>query len=329
MRHRPAMAVLIPVLSLLPPVSAPLPRVAGAPAEGPSVRSAAAPVSAAATVPASGPSLSGPSLSGPSASRSSHFGWWHPGRLTSWQYDLEWPVPVPTNIGPVQVYDIDYDGSEQGTEAQVAAVVARIHAQGSHAICYVETGGWENYRPDAGHYPRSVLGSPISGYPDERYVDIRRWAVLEPILDDRFKQCKAEGFDGVETDIDDSYTDSTGFPLTLHDELSFDTQVAKVVHALGLAWFLKNGINDDAFITDMAPLADGTVNEQCWQYADCSQLGPFAKAGKPILNVEYENLPQSTTCKQALAFPMATMHTNVNLDGKIAWACWRTGNLTK
>ena len=79
----------------------------------------------------------------------------------------------------------------------------------------------------------------------------------------------------------------------------------------------------------MATLADGTVNEQCWQYAECSQLGPFATAGKPILNVEYENLPQSTTCKQALAFPMATMHTDVNLDGKIAWGCWRTGNLTK
>ena len=94
--------------------------------------------------------------------------------------------------------------------------------------------------------PQSVLGSPISGYPDERYVDIRRWAVLAPILDARFKQCKAEGFDGVETDIDDSYTDSTGFPLGLHDEVTFDTEVAKAVYALGLAWFLKNGINDDA-----------------------------------------------------------------------------------
>jgi hypothetical protein len=249
--------------------------------------------------------------------------WWHPDRVSSWQYDLEWPVAVPTNVGAVQVYDIDYDGSGQGTTAQVAAMVARIHAEGGHAICYLETGGWENYRPDAGRYPRSVLGLPISGYPDERYVDIRQWPVLAPILEARFKQCKTEGFDGVETDIDDSYTDQTGFPLTLHDEVTFDTDVAKAIHALGLAWFLKNGINDDAFITDMEPLADGTVNEQCWQYTECAQLERFAKAGKPILNVEYANLPEASTCRQALAFPMATMHTDVNLDGNISWACWR------
>ncbi len=199
--------------------------------------------------------------------------WWHPGRLTSWQYDLAWPVAVPTNLGAVQAYDIDYDGSEQGTGPQVAAVVARIHASGAHAICYVEVGGWENYRPDANRYPRTILGRPISGYPDERYVDIRRWAVLGPILNARFRQCKAEGFDGVETDIDDSYIDSTGFPLTLHDEVTFDTEVAKAVHALGLAWFLKNGINDDAFIGEMEPLADGTVNEQCWQYSECPPIG--------------------------------------------------------
>jgi hypothetical protein len=254
--------------------------------------------------------------------------WWHPGPLTSWQYDLEWPVAVPTNIGPVQVYDIDYDGSEQGTEAQVTAVVSRIHAEGDHAICYLETGAWENYRPDASAYPASVLGNTVGGYPDERYVDIRQWSVLEPILEARFRQCKAEGFDGVETDIDDSYTDVTGFPLTLQDEVTFDTEVANDIHALGLAWFLKNGVNGDAFITDIEPLADGTVNEQCWQYQECSQLGPFAKAGKPVLNVEYQDLSPTSTCPQARAFPMATMHTDVNLDGTIAWSCWAHGGST-
>ena len=104
--------------------------------------------------------------------------WWHPGPLSSWQYDLEWPVAVPTNIGPVQAYDIDYDGAEQGTEAQVTALVSRIHAEGGHAICYLESGAWENYRPDASQYPASVLGNAVGGYPDERYVDIRQWSVL-------------------------------------------------------------------------------------------------------------------------------------------------------
>jgi hypothetical protein len=248
--------------------------------------------------------------------------WWHPGPVTSWQYELNWPVAVPTNLGPVQVYDIDYDGSEQASQAQVTALVSRIHAEGGHAICYLETGAWENYRPDARAYPVTVLGNTIGGYPDERYVDIRQWSVLQPVLEARFRQCKAEGFDGVETDIDDSYTDDTGFPLTLQDEVTFDSLVANSIHALGLAWFLKNGVNGDAFIADMEPLADGTVNEQCWQYQECSQLEPFAKAGKPVLNVEYQDLSPRSTCPQALAFPMATMHTDANLDGTIAWSCW-------
>ncbi len=253
--------------------------------------------------------------------------WWHPGPLSSWQYDLEWPVAVPTNIGPVQVYDIDYDGAEQGIEAQVTELVSRIHASGGHAICYLETGAWENYRPDASKYPASVLGNSMGGYPDERYVDIRQWSALEPILEARFRQCKAEGFDGVETDIDDSYTDNTGFPLTLPDEVRFDTEVANNLHALGFAWFLKNGVNGDAFITDVEPLADGTVNEQCWQYQECSQLEPFVEAGKPVLNVEYQALSEASTCQSALAFPMATMHTDVNLDGTIAWSCWGHGGV--
>jgi hypothetical protein len=266
-------------------------------------------------------------LPGVGARTSSATSWWHPGPLSSWQYDLEWPVAVPTNVGSVQAYDIDYDGAEQGSEAQVTGLVSRIHASGGHAICYLETGAWENYRPDASQYPASVLGNSMGGYPDERYVDIRQWSVLEPVLEARFRQCKAEGFDGVETDIDDSYTDDTGFPLTLLDEVRFDTEVANNIHALGLAWFLKNGVNGDAFINDVEPLADGTVNEQCWQYQECSQLEPFVKAGKPVLNVEYEDLSQASTCQQALGFPMATMHTDVNLDGTIAWSCWGHGGV--
>jgi hypothetical protein len=244
--------------------------------------------------------------------------WWQPGPLRSWQWQLTWPVGTSYQV---QVYDIDYDGAEQGTPAQVAAVVAALHARGIRAVCYLETGGWEDYRPDADRYPASVLGNSMDGYFDERYVDIRQWSVLRPILRARLQQCKSEGFDGVETDIDDSYTDNTGFPLTLADEVTFDTEVANVIHALGMAWFLKNGINDDVFIADMAPLADGTVNEQCWQYDECDQLRPFVLAGKPILNAEYTGTA-TTVCPQALAFPMATMRKDTDLDASVAWACW-------
>ncbi len=227
------------------------------------------------------------------------------------------------------MYDIDYDGSETGTPAQVAAVVRTLHAQGKKAVCYLETGGWEQDRPDAGAYAPSILGKGISGWPGERYVDIRQWntvrgptgLTLQDILEARLRQCESEGFDGVETDIDDSYASATGFPLTLADEVTFDTEVANAIHALGMAWFLKNGIHGDGFIRDMEPLADGTVNEQCWQYHECAALDPFAIAHKPILNAEYQGAA-AQVCPQARSFPMATMRKPLSLAQTVDWACW-------
>ena len=126
----------------------------------------------------------------------------------------------------------------------------------------------------------------------------------------------------METDNDDTYAATTGFPLSLANEETFVTEMADAIHSLGMAWFLKNGVNGDSFISGVAPLADGTVNEQCWQYSECSALEPFVAAGKPILNVEYAGGAEGSVCPEALAFPMATIHTDLNLDGNIAWGCW-------
>jgi hypothetical protein len=246
------------------------------------------------------------------------------------------PIAVPTNIGNVQVYDFDEGNVAGVTVGAVAASVAAVHASGAKAICYVDVGGWESYRSDASGYSSASLGNTVSGYPDERYVDIRQWSddpgstglTLGQILTARFQLCKSEGLDGVETDLDDTYTDDTGFPLTMASEITFMTEMAGAIHGLGMAWFLKNGINGDNLITDMEPLADGTVNEQCWQYRECSALEPFVQAGKPVLNVEYANEAETTVCPEALAFPMATLHTDVDLDGTIAWACWQYGTTT-
>jgi hypothetical protein len=243
---------------------------------------------------------------------------------------------VPTNIGNVEAYDFD-EGNEPGVSlGEVEASVAAVHASGARAICYVETGGWESYRSDASAYSSAILGSTVSGYSNERYADIRQWSddpgptglTLGKILTARFQLCQAEGFDAVETDLDDTYTESTGFPLTMANEVTFMTEMASVIHGLGMAWFLKNDINGDNLLAEIEPLADGTVNEQCWQYDECSALQPFVQAGKPVLNVEYANEAEATTCPEALAFPTATLQTDVDLDGNISWACWQYGSST-
>jgi hypothetical protein len=145
----------------------------------------------------------------------------------------------------------------------------------------------------------------------------------------RFAQCKAERFDGVETDIDDTYAEKTGFRISMRLNERFNETLAHDIHAYGLAWFLKNGVHEtrtgyDSFLTDQLGSAnppDGTINEQCWQYDECGGLRPFTRAHKPILNSEYTG-KQSAICRKARAFPMATARFTVALDGTVRWHCW-------
>ena len=55
--------------------------------------------------------------------------------------------------------------------------------------------------------------------------DIRRWDVLEPLLAARFKTCKDKGFDAVEPDNVDGYSNGSGFPLTATDQHGFQRVV--------------------------------------------------------------------------------------------------------
>src|SRR5277367_3277599 len=112
------------------------------------------------------------------------------------------PPPAPTfywqlqgklNMSvPAAVYDVD--GFET-TAAQVAA----LHAQGKHVVCYIDVGTAEDFRPDYGKFPKSVLGRS-NGWPGEKWLDIRQLSVLEPIMTARFQMCHEKGFDAVEPD---------------------------------------------------------------------------------------------------------------------------------
>ena len=58
------------------------------------------------------------------------------------------------------------------------AAVNAIHANGGRAICYVSAGTFEPWRPDAASYPDSIKGRAVSGFKDERWLDIRQTSVL-------------------------------------------------------------------------------------------------------------------------------------------------------
>ena len=56
-------------------------------------------------------------------------------------------------------------------------------------------------------------------------------------------------------------------------------------------------------VPDLAQVAGGAVNEQCWQYRDCNSPAPGLQVwpstyGKAVFNVEYK-LATSKFCPQA------------------------------
>jgi hypothetical protein len=197
--------------------------------------------------------------------------WVPPSRLT-WY----WQLQGKPKVEPVQATDVD------GFETS-AATVASFHARGQHVICYIDVGTWEKFRPDAARFPRSVLGRR-NGWPGERWLDVRRLSVLEPIMTARFRLCAHKGFDAVEPDNIDGYSNPIGFHITARQQLTYDEWVAQEVHSLGLAVLQKN---DPGQAAALEPYFDGVLDEQCNQYHECSAFGPYLRAGKPVLNAEY------------------------------------------
>lgn len=193
---------------------------------------------------------------------------------TPWQWQLD--TPVDTSIA-AQVYDIDLFDND-------ASVVATLHAKGAKVICYTSVGTHEDWRPDARQFPAAVIGKRDEGWEGERWLDIRRLAVLAPIIEARMDLCKAKGFDGLEPDNIDGYTNDTGFPLTYKDQLKYNRWLAEQAHARGLSIGLKN---DGGQAVELVNDFDWALTEDCFVYDECKLMKPFLDAGKQVVDTEY------------------------------------------
>jgi len=203
------------------------------------------------------------------------------------------------------VYDIDgFDSS--------AALVRQLHALGRHVICYIDVGTWENWRPDAGQFPSSVLGKAVAGWPGERWLDIRQFSTLDPIMEKRLDMCKAKGFDAVEPDNIDGYTNETGFPLTSADQLRFNRWIAGEAHRRGLSVGLKN---DSDQVADLLSSFDWALTEDCFAQGWCAEDSPFIQAGKSVFAAEYTDtgMTLGTFCARArsLGFSAILKHRDL------------------
>lgn len=220
----------------------------------------------------------------------------------------DWQLAVPIKVNPdpsIKIYDIDMFENERSVAIQT------LHGKGYKVICYLDVGSWENWRDDAGKFPTSILGAQYSGFPDERWLDIRdvnpakstTGMALASILSARLDRARNMGCDAVEPDNMDGYDrtahESSGFPLSYEDQIYFNLWVADQVHARGMLVGLKNDINQ-AHDSRIFNTFDFVVSEQCVQYNECGYFSDFLSRNKPVFLAEYK-ITLARMCTKAKA----------------------------
>ena len=232
---------------------------------------------------------------------------WQPPAGVTFQLQLQGRVDVSYDAA---VYDIDLFDSSR-------TLVSDLHEMGRRVVCYVSAGSYERWRPDADDFPREVLGRALAGWPGERWLDIRNLRALRPIIAARVRMCARKGFDGVDFDNVDGFTNDTGFPLTKRDQLRYLRFLARAAHARGLAAGLKNL---PRLARELEPRWQFAVNEQCFEYHECEEYRAFIEAGKPVFNVEY-SLEVEDFCPKANEWGFTSQRKDRELSARRE-ACW-------
>lgn len=225
---------------------------------------------------------------------------WKPKPTTkAWQFQIQGKVDTSIDA---KVFEVD------GFDVP-AKTIAKLHSQGKKTICYIDVGSWENYRADKGQFPKSVIGRRYEGYPNEFWLDIRKYKLFAKPIKARIRMCADKGFDGLEPDNINGYENKTGFPLTAKDQIRFNRWIAREAHEVGLGVGLKN---DGPQAKQLVGNFDFAVVEQCFQYDECGQYRPFVRKGKAVFSVEYE-LKNSEFCARAKKIRFASIGKAYNL----------------
>jgi len=240
--------------------------------------------------------------------------WYRPGLTVTWQWQLDGPVNTSYSA---ELYDVDLFETPD-------AVLAQLRARGARVICYFSAGSAERGRPDYNAIPAAAVGRTLEGYPDERWLDIRRRDVLAVMIA-RLDLAVRRGCDGVEPDNVTAFNNNTGFPISSTHQLAFNRHLANAAHERRLAIALKNDGEQAAQLVDYF---DFELNEECFEYDECDVLRPFLDRGKPVLNAEYApslaaaQTRANTICPRARSSGLRTLILPVDLDDAFRVTCF-------
>jgi hypothetical protein len=184
--------------------------------------------------------------------------------------------------------------------------VKAVHANGKKALCYVDIGTAEPYRPDYQDFvafnkscSKCLLGKKYDR--NDPFLNLNndkgQQTFLLKEMDKRLVKCQQAGFDGVYFDVTWEWQlgqGTTGWFISRDTQLTYNTALLHHAHNKGLA----AGINYDLLqVADLVAHEDFHVDESCFAYSECGLLLPVTRANKPVLQIEY-NSSASTVCAQ-------------------------------
>jgi hypothetical protein len=244
---------------------------------------------------------------------------WQPAQDSEWQWEIGQALSTTdaTDMGTgITAYNGDTAPATNPTVYDIDAIenpastVTALKGLNDHVICYIEVGTAGDYYTAAQEGTATTyyaqlsaagdLGSKLSGYP-EYFLNINSSSTVSIIESMIQQQCASKDFNGVETDLDETFGNnegSTGFTITQANEEAYLTTLSNYMHSLGLAWISKD-LSDtgiQSFVSDMEPLSQGMIDEQANQYGTISLDSVFLKAGKPIFDAEYAPETQAEFC---------------------------------
>jgi hypothetical protein len=226
---------------------------------------------------------------------------WHPTPDTTWQWQLTGTIDTSIDV---QMYDVDLFTTP-------AATIDTLHAAGRKVICYFSAGSYEPDRPDSGDFPAAALGNVLDGWPDEKWLDVRR-ADVRAIMGRRLDRAVAAHCDGVEPDNVDGFDNDNGFSLGAADQLDYNRFLATEAHARQLSVGLKNDLGQvPALVGDF----DWSLDEECHKYNECDALTPFISAGKAVFHAEYVDASMAAAvCAVTKPLHLSTIIKKIDLD---------------
>jgi hypothetical protein len=236
-----------------------------------------------------------------------------PGMAFTWEWILDadaLPSPPP---------DVDYLGVDAMDVP--ADYIATAESNGVTTWCYLSVGTAEEWRDDYDDFldldaadradgNPGLVGEIYPEWPDERWLNARRFEPFMHLIEARLDTCADKGFSWVEFDNMDAFEATTGFDITRADQRTYVEALVAASNARGLGTIHKNATG---LATALVPLMDALLLEGCVLYDFCEEAAPYLSAGKPVMNAEYpEEFPEEGVSFDASAVCTASAEAGVN-----------------